>query len=57
MFYPTFAALAHRYRPRLYINAGRRGTDRTVFSWPGIGRYLTTALFAGEPQQSWEERC
>ena len=20
----------------------------TVFSWPGIGRYLTTALFAGD---------
>ncbi|VTM61726.1 putative ABC transport system permease component [Klebsiella pneumoniae] len=29
----------------------------TVFSWPGIGRYLTTALFAGIPRRSWAARC
>jgi peptide/nickel transport system permease protein len=29
----------------------------TVFSWPGIGRYLTTALFAGIPRRSWAVRC
>ena len=40
--------LAHRYRPRLYINAGRRGTDRNRLFMAGIGRYLTTALFAGD---------
>ncbi|MCS5931365.1 ABC transporter permease [Klebsiella pneumoniae subsp. pneumoniae] len=25
-----------------------RCSPKTVFSWPGIGRYLTTALFAGD---------
>jgi peptide/nickel transport system permease protein len=29
----------------------------TVFSWPGIGRYLTTALFAGDTTASWAARC
>ena len=29
----------------------------TVFSWPGIGRYLTTALFVGIPRRSWAARC
>ncbi len=33
---------------RLDLHARRAVLTETVFSWPGIGRYLTTALFAGD---------
>jgi peptide/nickel transport system permease protein len=35
-------------RPRLHQHAGRRGINRNRLLLAGIGRYLTTALFAGD---------
>ena len=44
--YPRHSADGDRSR-RTSMLEGAVLTE-TVFSWPGIGRYLTTALFAGD---------